>query len=73
MTKNVKGNVCTDTWPQSWLIKASNLMWFVLVTLSLALMVGFYFRVVYALWFKRNNENSLGHQQRVSVNKGSYM
>ena len=54
-------------WPAKWMPKAYNLAWDVTVVLSLALMVGLYSRVVYTLWFKRNNDNQLTYQQKVSV------
>ncbi|KAL9975319.1 hypothetical protein ACROYT_G012472 [Oculina patagonica] len=61
--RNVKGNVCEITW-LGRLNMAYHWMWFVLVVLSLALMVGFYSRVVYTLWFKPNDDNQLSNQQR---------
>ncbi|XP_078367673.1 RYamide receptor-like [Oculina patagonica] len=73
LTKSAKKNVCVETWPQEWMIKAYSLgMGSVLVVLSVALMVGFYSRVVYSLWFKRNDDNQLTNQQRVCVMKKLY-
>lgn len=45
---------------------ANRWMWFVFAVLSMALMAGLYTRVVYHLWFKRNDDNQLSYQQRVS-------
>ena len=45
---------------------ANRWMWFVFAVLSMALMAGLYTRVVYHLWFKRNDDNQLTYQQRVS-------
>ncbi|KAL9975313.1 hypothetical protein ACROYT_G012466 [Oculina patagonica] len=65
LIKNVKANACVKTWPgQEWLIKSYHWMWTVLIVISLALMVGFYSRVVYTLWCKGNDENQLTNQQR---------
>ena len=63
---NVKSNVCQEMWPEEWMNEAYFGTWLVLIVLTLALMVGLYSRVVYTLWFKRNDDN----QQRVSVNEG---
>ncbi|KAL9975315.1 hypothetical protein ACROYT_G012468 [Oculina patagonica] len=63
LIRNVKRNICEITWIGR-LSKAYHWMWFVFVIPSLALMVGFYSRVVYTLWFKRNDDNQLTNQQR---------
>ena len=47
-------------------------MWLVLVVLSVALMTSLYIRVVYALWFKGDDNNQLSDQQRVSDEDGHY-
>ena len=52
--------------------KAGTLMADFVVFLPLALMVVLYARVVYTLWYKRN-DNQLTHQQIVSVNKEALM
>ena len=67
LIKKVKRNAC-GAWAGR-LSDAYYWMWFVLVVLSLALMVGFYSRVVYTVWLKRNDNNPLSYQQRVGVNE----
>ena len=55
-----------DFWSNELFERANQVVWDVLVFVSLALMVGLYSRVVYTLWFKRNDR--LTHQQQVSTN-----
>lgn len=62
-------NFCAWTWHDQWMPKAYSLIWLVLVALSLALMVVLYSRVVYALWFKSDDDNHLTHEQKVSVDE----
>ncbi|KAL9951070.1 hypothetical protein ACROYT_G043665 [Oculina patagonica] len=64
LVESVKANRCGLVWPEEWMSKANYWMWFVLVLLSVALMAGLYSRVVYTLWFKRNDDNQLTYQQR---------
>ena len=66
LVRKVRGNVCMLVWPEEWMNTAYGWMWFVLVVFSVALMAGLYTRVVYNLWFKRNDGNKLIYQQRVS-------
>lgn len=58
---------CVYLWPKDWMAKATSVTWLVMVVLSMALMAVLYSRVVYTLWFKRNDDNQLTHQQQVSV------
>jgi len=61
-----KTESCGETFPNEWLAKAYSLIWFLATTaVPLALMVGLYSMVVYTLWFKRNEDNELTHQQKV--------
>ena len=69
LSMKVTRNVCVDTWSEDWMSKAYTLAWDVVVFVPLALMVGLYSRVVYTLWFKRDDDNQPNHQQRVSVFK----
>ncbi|KAL9978218.1 hypothetical protein ACROYT_G015713 [Oculina patagonica] len=59
-----RSNRCVDVWPESWMGKAYSLIWLSFTLLTLALMAGLYSRVVYALWFKGDDDNQLTHQQR---------
>ena len=54
---------------KEWLPKSYFLLWTVIVVAPMALMAGLYSKIVYALWFKREPENQLTFQQRVSINK----
>ena len=48
--------------------RAYNVAWFViLAVIPLTLMVGFYSRVVYTLWFKQIDDSALTHQQKVII------
>lgn len=63
-----KSNSCVFNWPEEWMRKAhlEVLKWDILISLTLLVMVVMYSRVIYTLWFKRNHDNQLNHQQRVS-------
>ena len=54
---------------KEWLQKSNVLFWTIIVVAAMVLMAGLYSRIVYALWFKREPENQLTFQQRVSINK----
>ncbi len=54
-------------YPDDWMGKAYSVAWLVVVYFSLLLMVGLYSRTVYTLWFKRNDDNQLTNQQKVSL------
>ncbi len=61
---------CGESFPEEWMAKAYSLTWLLSTTaLPLALMVGLYSTVAYALWFKRNEDSQLTHQQKVRVNE----
>ncbi|KAL9957221.1 hypothetical protein ACROYT_G038832 [Oculina patagonica] len=61
--KKEDGLFCLSIWPERWMEKAYGVTWFLVVALPLSLMVGLYSRIVYALWFKRNEDNQLNHQK----------
>lgn len=65
--KENNGNLCVSIWPAGWMRKAYSLSWKVVVFLSCAVMAVLYSRVVYTLWFKRDDDNPLKHQQKVNV------
>ena len=65
----MNGNSCVDTIPENWMPDAITVTVDCVVLLPLALMVALYSRVVYTLWFKRNDDNQLNQQQRVSFSK----
>ena len=58
---------CVEIWPENWMPKAYSLIWLALVIISISIMVGLYSRVVYTLWFKRDNNRQLTCQQKVRV------
>ncbi|CAH3173117.1 unnamed protein product, partial [Porites lobata] len=57
-------NFCTHAWPEKWMSQAYTSTWRVYLGLSFTLLVVFYSRVVYCLWFKRNDDNVLTEQQK---------
>ena len=67
----VKGNACVNVWVygEDWIPKAYDLLWSTMVGLAVVLMAGLYSRIVYTLWFKRDPENEITFQQRVSIKK----
>lgn len=65
--KEKTGNLCVSIWPADWMQRAYSLSWKVVVFLSCAVMAGLYSRVVYMLWFKRNDDNGLEHRQKVNI------
>jgi len=68
MLVKVKDNACV-LMDEEWLLKPNFLYWTAIVVTAMVLMAGLYSRIVYALWFKRDPENQLTYQQRVSTNK----
>ena len=66
---NVKDNACVSRQVNKWLGKASLVLWSTIVVAAMVLMAGLYCRIIYTLWFKRDPENQLTFQQRVSINK----
>lgn len=67
----VEGNVCVNNWVygEDWIPKAYDLLWSAMVVVAVALTTGMYSRIVYRLWFKRDRDNELTFQQRVSIKK----
>ena len=61
---------CKWNWPERWVGGAYDTAWLVLLAIiPLIVMAGLYSRVVYALWFKRNDDNELAFQQKVGIRK----
>ena len=59
---------CKWNWPESWMGAAYDTIWLVLLAIiPLIVMTVLYSRVVYTLWFKRNDNNELVFQQRVRI------
>ena len=67
MSLNVKDNACV--WMDEWLRNPFVFYWTAIAVAAMVLMTGLYSRIVYTLWFKRDPENQLTFQQRVSINK----
>ena len=65
---NVKDNACVRM-DEEWLRRAFFLFLSAIVVAAMVMMAGLYSRIVYTLWFKRDQENQLTFQQRVSINK----
>ena len=65
----VEGNACVNAWVygEDWIPKAYDLLCSVIVGLAVILMAGLYTRIVYTLWFKRDLDNEVTFQQRVSI------
>ena len=64
--KEVDHNTCIYVWSDEF-VKGVSVMWHTFVFLSSVMMVFLYTRVVYTLWFKRNDDNELTYQQQVRV------
>ena len=59
---------CKWNWPKKWMGAAYDIIWLVLLAIiPLIVMTGLYSRVVYTLWFKRNDDNELAFQQKVRI------
>jgi len=65
----VKDGYCKNSWVrgQDWMPKAYNILWSSLVAVSVAMMAGLYWRIVYTLWLKRVEGDQPAFQQRVST------
>ena len=68
-TLKVKSNnFCVYVWPEAWMGKTYSWTLLVFQTLiPLPLMIAMYSRVVYTLWFKRNDHSQVKNQQMVSA------
>ena len=64
----VEDNACVNMWVygEDWKPKAYELLWSAMVVLAVVLMAGLYSRIVYTLWFKRDLDNEVTFQRRVS-------
>ena len=55
---------CTQIFPEEWMGKAYSLFWFLMLGIfPVLLMATVYSRVVYSLWFKRDELNEHNYQQ----------
>ena len=60
---------CKWNWPEQWMGAANETTWLVLLAcIPLTIMTGLYSRVVYTLWFKRNDDHELAYRQKVGAN-----
>ena len=58
---------CKWDWPEQWMGAANETTWLVLLAcIPLTIMTGLYSRVVYKLWFQRNEENISACRQKVN-------
>lgn len=56
---------CKWNWPEQWMGAANETTWLVLLAcIPLTVMTGLYSRVVYTLWFKRNDDHELAYRQK---------
>ena len=63
-----KSNSCKANWLTEWMsVTFTVTWWLVVVAPSIVVMTGLYSKVVYTLWFKRNDVNQRTYQQKVSV------
>ena len=63
---------CKWNWPKSWMGAANETTWLVLLAIiPLIVMTGLYSRVVYTLWFKRNDGQEPAFRQKVRLTKNS--
>jgi len=60
--------MCIEYWPSKWLYKAYTLTWFFVAgIIPVLLMTVLYSRVVYALWFKRKQDNLENTRQVITA------
>ena len=65
--KGERGKSCVTIWAEKWMGEAYTMTWSVVVLILLLVIAVLYSRVVYTLWFKRNDDSQLNHQQKVYV------
>jgi len=56
---------------EEWMPKAYSLYWSAIVVVAMAIIGGLFSRIVYTLRLKRDPENQLTFQQRVSIKQRS--
>jgi len=66
----VEDNVCKLS-EKEWIPKVYFSYWAAIVISAMVLMTGLYSRIVHTLWFKRDPDNQLTFQKRVS-SKGAH-
>ena len=69
--RKINPHLCINTWSEKWVNRGFFLAWLVFFVVCTTLMAGLYSRIVHALWFKREQDNSVTcHQQ---VRKCAYL
>lgn len=64
--RKINPHLCINTWSEKWVNRGFFLAWLVFFVVCTTLMAGLYSRIVHALWFKREQDNSVTcHQQGV--------
>ena len=64
---------CEEFWSEEWMGKVNSVGWLLLTTVTpLMLMIVLYSRVVYRLWFRSDDGNTLSAQQMVSMSSLKY-
>ena len=59
---------CEWNWHERWMGALYDTIWLVLLALiPLLVMTAVYSKVVYILWFKRNEQNEVVYQQKVGL------
>ena len=63
---------CIWDWPERWMRPVYDTTWLVLLAIiPLIVMTGLYSRVVYSLWFKRNDGQKLDFGRKVGFTKNT--
>ena len=61
-----ESDYCNQMFPDEWMGKAYSLIWFLFCAFfPVSLMATVYSRVVYTLWFKREQQNQYNYHQQV--------
>ncbi|XP_068696278.1 neuropeptide FF receptor 1-like [Montipora foliosa] len=62
--REINPHFCISAWREKWITRAFFLVWLAFYVISFALMAVLYYKIIRALWFKRDGDNNATHQQQ---------
>lgn len=63
--REINPHFCINAWREKWITRTFFLVWLAFYVIFSALMAVLYYKIIRALWFKRDGDNNATHQQQV--------